>query len=159
RPGKITQLATLDGDRVSEQANMYALGALLTLLDREVTFAIATGGCWLSQEDQLAQWLALRSGSRLAEPAAATFALFCDGQNAGLLTQLHAGTLLEPELSATALFCVEKLAEPQTEESSNQTTDVLLEVAGPGIEHTRRLIVQGLERAEAEDIMNTRRYP
>src|ERR671930_1040951 len=66
-------------------ANLYALGALLTLLDREVTFAIATDSQWLTHTDSLVEWLILRSGSTLASPESALFAFFCQGCSGGLI--------------------------------------------------------------------------
>src|SRR5690348_850917 len=86
RPGEINQLAypQFVGEppcypvrgAVPVAANLYALGALLTLLDREVTFALATDGQWLTHADSLVQWLILRSGSTLTSSESATFAFF-----------------------------------------------------------------------------------
>jgi alpha-D-ribose 1-methylphosphonate 5-triphosphate synthase subunit PhnH len=140
-------------------ANLYALGALLTLLDREVTFAIATDGQWLAHADALVQWLILRSGSALASPESAIFAFFCQGGSGGLITQLNRGTLLEPESSATAFYCVDRLTEWATglEEDSAWIT---LELTGPGIESIQRVHVAGLDRSEIMHMTITRQsYP
>src|ERR1700751_4794287 len=77
RPGKINQLEYpgfvgeapyyhLQAREIAVPVNLYALGAMLTLLDREVTFAVAADGEWLADVAPLIQWLALRSGSALA---------------------------------------------------------------------------------------------
>ena len=168
RPGKLNQLAypsflgeppryrtSLDATAVP--LNLYALGALLTLLDREVSFVMTANGRWLDSDAPAVQWLALRSGSSVTAPGSAGFAFFCCGASNGLLAELHVGTLLEPESSATAIYCVERLAEvgrPYIEGS------MILELTGPGIQKSQALSVLGLDKAEIELIRATRRnYP
>src|SRR5947199_10819013 len=92
-------------------ANLYALGALVTLLDREVTFVAVASCQWLLHADPLIEWLILRSWSALTSAESAAFAFFCQGNSGGLITQLHRGTLLEPESSATAFYCVDQITE------------------------------------------------
>lgn len=156
--------SSLDGDEfnLSLQApvvNLYALGAMLTLLDREVTFVVAADGRWLSEKAPLAQWLALRSGAAVAAPASAQFAFFCQGRSNGLVTELNKGTLLEPEASTTAFYCVERLAERADELAENQH-GVTLELSGPGIETTQKISIIGMDRDEIK-LINTARggYP
>ena len=186
RPGKINQLPppALLGDppcyqgNASEEdnnvpVNLYALGTLATLLDGETSFALAANGDWLHTSHAVTTWLALRSGSRAVAPGSAHFALFCDGRSNGLLLQLSQGSLLEPETSATAFYCVERLVKPQvpTEDAEVLANDhkhhhngagdiVLLELSGPGIQEQRMLTVYGFSQAESELIQTTRRsYP
>lgn len=141
--------------------NLYALGAVLTLLDREVTFAIAANGQWLERSAPVVRWLALRSGAELAEPSAttsatsATFAFFCDGRSNGLLSQLHMGTLLEPEASATALYCVERITTPG---EALDTRWLTLELQGPGIAQTRTVSIAGLDKIEISHMLATRQH-
>lgn len=166
RPGKINQLEYPDflGDAPSYSVqspvvNLYALGAMLTLLDREATFAVAADGQWLSDTAPLTQWLTQRSGSSAAGPASAQFTLFCHGRSNGLVTQLNRGTLLEPESSTTAFYCVEQLAEMADEFAENQH-GVMLKLSGPGIEATHKISVVGLDRDEIKLINTARRgYP
>ncbi len=167
RPGKINQLeyphlleepprSHVQTRATDTSLNLYALGAMLTLLDREVTFAISTEGHWLSQTSPLVQWLLLRSGSTLTPPESALFAFFCEGRSNGLITQLSRGTQLEPESSTTAFYCVRQLADRPAENLDWLT----LELTGPGIEHMHRVSVTGLARSEIKLINLTRQgYP
>jgi alpha-D-ribose 1-methylphosphonate 5-triphosphate synthase subunit PhnH len=166
RPGKITRLDYphfLDEplSSYSEQPttkiplNLYALGALLTLLDREVSFLLSAHGRWLGHEDPLTQWLALRSGATVGKPETAAFAFFCEGSSNGLLIQLHPGTLLEPEISTTAIYCVEHLT------TSHPTPDkrwLTLELQGPGIFQVCTLNIAGLDKTEISHILATRQH-
>lgn len=164
RPGKINQLeyphfllqypTTVGATDMS--VNLYALGAMLTLLDREVTFAVAADGHWLSHTSPLVQWLTLRSGSAPTSPESTLFAFFCQGRSNGLITQLSRGTQLEPESSATAFYCVEQLTD-RLEENPDWST---LELTGPGIERMHRVSVAGLDRSEIQLINLTHQgYP
>lgn len=167
RPGKINSLAypaflgeppTYGTSGLDRGANLYALGALLTLLDSEVSFAVAADGRWLAPTTPVAQWLALRSGAGVVAPFEAAFALFCDGRSDGLLTELNVGDLLQPENSATALYCVENLAVASSGEPSSG--ELRLALAGPGIADTNYLAVEGLASAEIELVSRTRQnYP
>ncbi|WP_165423010.1 phosphonate C-P lyase system protein PhnH [Ktedonosporobacter rubrisoli] len=165
RPGKLNRLEdpiflddlpTYYSARRQAQVpfNRYALGALMTLLDGEVSFTLAADGHWLSESDAAVYWLALRTGSHSAAASEATFALFCDGKSGGLLRELSLGTLLEPELSATAIYCVERLADEREQLSGPEVISCALR--GPGIPDLRRLQISGLEAHELELIKATR---
>ncbi len=171
RPGKLNQLehppfsdgpSHYDARSAANETplNRYALGAFLTLLDKEVTFVMGAVGQWLSASAPAVQWVVLHSGTDLATPATASFAFFCDGACTPLARHLNVGTLLEPELSTTALYCVEQLtgpSEPPTEASSDWLT---LRLSGPGIATKRTLLVAGLDRTGLEDLNTVRRpYP
>jgi alpha-D-ribose 1-methylphosphonate 5-triphosphate synthase subunit PhnH len=170
RPGKINQLecphflgeppsSYVQARATDMSVNLYALGAMLTLLDREVTFAIAADGHWLSHTSSVVQWLTLRSGSSSTTPTSTNFAFFCQSSSNGLITQLNRGTHLEPESSATAFYCVERLVEKAEglEENRDWST---LELTGPGIERMHRVSVTGLERSEIQLINLTHQgYP
>lgn len=123
--------------------NMYALGALMTLLDKEVTFAVAAHGMWLTSGSPAVQWITLRSGARIASPDAAMFAFLADNTGSVLLPQLNQGTLLEPEGSATAFCCVERLADTTETIEQNEAGEawVQLSLSGPGIEKSRTLSI------------------
>jgi alpha-D-ribose 1-methylphosphonate 5-triphosphate synthase subunit PhnH len=171
RPGKINHLEYphflgeppcyyAQASATDVPVNLYALGAVLTLLDREVTFAVAASGQWLPHAVPIVQWLTLRSGSTCVTPEAAMFAFFCEGKSAGLVTQLNRGTLLEPESSTTAFYCVERLLEQADALSDEDAPWVALELTGPGIELTHTLSVEGMDRAEIAQINVARRsYP
>ena len=171
RPGKITTLEYprffgeppfYTSARGSVPFNVYALAAMMTLLDKEVTFAIAANGTWLAQQDTATQWVAVRSGASVAPPEYAAFALFWHGTSNGLLSQLSVGTLTEPEMSATAFYSVEQISPTIGELSDEERSDgwLRLELSGPGIQSVHTLQVAGLERAELQYIGNARRgYP
>jgi alpha-D-ribose 1-methylphosphonate 5-triphosphate synthase subunit PhnH len=118
--------------------NWFALGALYTLLDAEVTFLLAAKGRWLEREHALSAFISMQTGASVATPPAAQFACALDDDIALLLPELNQGTLLEPEASASVLLCVERLAEtafPRARE---------LALTGPGIASRRNLFVSGL---------------
>ena len=158
QPGKLTRLGWPDfwGASPVDGVNLYALGALQTLLDRETRAGLMLNGQWLSQDAPLWKWLALRSGAGWAEPEEADFVLFCDGHSAGYLPNLKPGTLLEPEGSATAFYSVERLSD----EPITGPTGLTLQLSGPGIADTRQLTVQGLNPDELKLIEASRQgYP
>jgi alpha-D-ribose 1-methylphosphonate 5-triphosphate synthase subunit PhnH len=160
RPGKINKLAYPTLERANTESellpNMYALGALATLLDSEVSFVLAEQGQWLDQRSPASQWLIVRSGSRLAaSPSQADFAFFSGGSSNGLISTLNPGDLLEPEISTTAFYTVESLA-PTTEAA----LPLVLTLKGPGIADTTTFGVAGLAESEIALIQATRHnYP
>ncbi|GLV53589.1 phosphonate C-P lyase system protein PhnH [Dictyobacter sp. S3.2.2.5] len=173
RPGKINQLELphFAGEAPSyfssacashTPINMYALGALLTLLDRETTFIMAVNGQWLAHTETAVQWTILRSGSTALDAdhaRQAAFAFFCNGENSQMLAQLSVGTLLEPELSATAFYCVESLADAEKREELHGDF-MTLELRGPGIQEVRIVNVEGLAKSDIEAILFARQsYP
>lgn len=170
RPGKINQLEHphLLGEppcsyeqtgATAVSVNLYALGAMLTLLDREVTFAFASDGQWLPHTSPLVQWLVLRIGSTLTIPESTMFAFFCQGKSDGLVMQLNRGTQLEPESGATAFYCVGRLIEG-TDCLEENLDWVTVELTGPGIECTHRVSIIGLDRSEVALINLTHQgYP
>lgn len=169
RPGKINHLEyphflgeppcyEVEATPASAPANLHALGALLTLLDREVTFTVAMNGQWLPPVAPIVQWLILRSGAMTRTAEHAMFAFFCDHTSTDLILQLNRGTLVKPETSATAFYCVERLMHPA--DQLEETTSILLELRGPGIEEVSRICVAGLERCDVEQISRARQgYP
>ncbi len=172
RPGKLRKLGFpgflgeaplyFSGDLQKEvSVNLYALGVLLTLLDSEMSFAVAANGRWMDKTAPVVRWLAERSGAVLARADKADFALFCDGTSGGLLTDLNMGSLLEPEASATVLYCVESLVEAnQPEALASSSAGLSLKLAGPGIVDSCQVQVAGLDKAELELIQATRQnYP
>lgn len=170
RPGKIKQLAYPDflGELPSYykqeavaavKINAYALGAMLTLLDRETSFVMAANNHWLEQIDPAMQWVVLRSGANIAAPNQAAFAFFCDQHSGELVTQLNVGTLLEPESSATAIYCIEQLAQSQ-EELGQRDDRLTLILRGPGIETTNTVSLLGLSEVHLKAPLADRRgYP
>jgi len=173
RPGKITTLEPPPflqempvyfslHEAAPIPVNGYGLGALLTLLDKEVTFVMAANGVWLNAQDALMRWIVTRSGAGVGTPESATFAFFCDGESSGLLTQLPRGTLVEPELSATAFYCVESLVDAFGPLTNEERSDgwLKLELTGPGIEDTHAIRIAGLAHEELQHIRQTRQgYP
>lgn len=174
RPGKCNMLElptflgvfpTYQAEQVTMPSNGFALGAMLSLLDREVSFAIAAQGEWFAQTDPLVQWVTLRSNSRLAVPEQANFVLFLDDTCAELVAQLNVGTLLEPEASATVFLCVERLAQlsqhvVNEEQESFSTGALRLTLRGPGIEHAHEVALWGVSESMYTALQNARRsYP
>ncbi len=140
-------------------ANLCALGAVLTLLDKEVTFAVVAGGCLLADDASVVRWLALRSGARAVALREAAFVLCCDGDSQGILRTLHVGTLLEPESSATVIYSVAHLAELE-DGADNQMAGLSLELRGPGIEKMRYVSLVGFAHTEMQLLQELRQgYP
>jgi alpha-D-ribose 1-methylphosphonate 5-triphosphate synthase subunit PhnH len=186
RPGKLNQLAYptslemppdfyLSSTSEPVSLNFYALAALATLLDGETSFVMAAGGQWFDQDAPAVRWLALMSGSIAVTANIADFAFFFDGNSGGLLRELNPGSLLEPELSATAVYCVECLEEVEYKEGSGSgepqyaflqdvgskpgcSSDdaITLELRGPGVHECRSIKVVGLNRNEIDLIKVTR---
>jgi len=170
RPGKINQLeyprfygeAPTYFSQASQgdmPMNMYALGALLVLLDRETSFIMAADGEWLARTAPVVHWTMLRSDASFVAADQAAFALFCNSGNNGLLPQLSMGTLLEPELSTTVIYAVERLALSE-DVDGRQEGGMTLELRGPGIQEQRSIYVEGLAEADMTAIFATRQsYP
>lgn len=170
RPGKINQLEypALHGEaptyfsQASESdvaINMYALGALLVLLDRETSFFIASDGNLLPLTASVVRWTMLRSGSNVVSVDQAAFALFCDSGNSGLLDQLNKGTILEPEASATVIYAVEQLV-ATGERGETQDDAIALNFQGPGIQEMCSVSVRGLKEADITALIAARKnYP
>ncbi len=169
RPGKLKVLAAPDflgtppgfyskSRQETLPVNLYGLGTLLTLLDTEVGFSVAANGQWLEPSHEVVRWVALRSGAKLTSPDKANFAFFCDGLSQGLLSQLDQGNMLEPELSATAVYCVKSLLPHSVLSSSNVNGWLELELAGPGIENSRTVSVAGLDEKEIQLIQASRQH-
>jgi alpha-D-ribose 1-methylphosphonate 5-triphosphate synthase subunit PhnH len=159
RPGTRVQLEgpSFLGETPASQGvtvNWFALGALYTLLDAEVTFLLAGEGRWLAQEDPLSAFVSMRTGASVTSPVAAQFVCALDDDVAPLLLELNRGTLLEPESSATVLLCVERLSETAFIGAGE------LALTGPGIANQRSLFVSGLRDETLAQIAAARRdYP
>lgn len=162
RPGILNQLAlpaflgqppvyTAGPTKVS--LNLYALGALLTLVDGEQTAGIMLDGQWQTVTSPVFSWLSVRTGVSWAEPAAINFALFEGGQSGGKLAELKPGSLLEPEDSATAIYSVEELATGQGDPAA-----LTLRLTGPGIQTEHWLSIKGLEVSELALFQATRAH-
>lgn len=162
RPGKVNQLEyphflkEIPADAVGTRINFFALGALLSLLDRETSFILAAQNAWLPQESALAQWITLSSGAHVALPDQAAFALVCDRESGGLTKELYPGSFLEPENSATAIYCLERIAQ-NSDDLAGTTNTCTLELRGPGIEEKQIVHLQGLD--EATLLATRHRYP
>jgi alpha-D-ribose 1-methylphosphonate 5-triphosphate synthase subunit PhnH len=156
RPGKINRLSAPSFIQNNVLLNQYAVGVMLTLLDGEVSFAVAQEGEWLSADHSIVQWLKLRSGAQAIEPGKAHFALFCDGFSNGRLLELNSGTILEPENSTTAIYCVQELSNAV----STKPDAITLELRGAGIADRQIITVSGLSKSEVELFQQTRQaYP
>ncbi len=163
RPGKINALEyprflgeapSFSAQTTATPVNFYALGALLTLLNGEVSFMVAANEQWLPANSSVVQWLALRSDASVAKPEDAHFALFCDGRSGGMIAHLNEGTLLEPEEGATAFYCVEQLAS----EVDRDEDWLTLALSGPGILAKHIVYVAGLGMDEIKYIHATRQH-
>ncbi|GHO41958.1 phosphonate C-P lyase system protein PhnH [Ktedonospora formicarum] len=170
RPGKYNKLPifadTFPPYQVEHEApkhvNSFALGALLSLLDREVSFTVAAHGEWLPRESALMQWMSLCTNSGTTAPEKAHFVLFGDDACAELVSQLHIGTLLEPENSATAFVCVDRLVQLGAHEEGGRIDEggLQLTLSGPGIEHTHEIVLWGLSQSMYHALQQARQgYP
>lgn len=120
--------------------------AARTLLDHEVTFRVVGGDA-----DDIGESLSRFTGARAASVEEAEFALVVGGDSGGEVAELGRGTLEHPERGATAIYAVRELS---------NSGALSLELSGPGVPGTRTLGMEGLARAEAEAIRETRSdYP
>lgn len=159
RPGTLTTLEDPAAyDLVDEavaaaiadaRVNKFALWALASLIDGEQTFTLHGAEGWLTSDHALVSWLISRTGATLATPHKAAMALFAEGSGVGRLSELSPGTLLEPELGATAFLCVESI--------TNDEGDLRLELHGPGIAESALVGVTGLRAGDLDAIKATRR--
>ncbi|MBZ4665414.1 phosphonate C-P lyase system protein PhnH [Mahella sp.] len=109
----------------------------LTLLDNEVTFAIAGRGS--ADEERHIRWL---TGSSPAPWDRADY-IFAEGaledkQIAEIMHMAKRGSLLRPDESATIILSVEELGK------GKQPGGYILRISGPGVEHERFCAVKGL---------------
>jgi alpha-D-ribose 1-methylphosphonate 5-triphosphate synthase subunit PhnH len=153
-PGGDDQVGVPTVNGSGSRYNHYALGALVTLLDRETTFVLGRDGGWMEQESSLSHWLERFAGARMAAPAEADFALCLDGRSGALLPELRQGAEASPEDGATALICVSEMVDGPIGGGT------VLELQGPGIRETTTFTVWGLPTAAHGAIVATRRaYP
>lgn len=123
RPGSIGKL-TSAAFPAPRARHAYAL--LLALADQEVSIAVSGG------DETLARFASLGTGSRQADWQKALYVLCLQDPDEQLLT-LRRGTDELPEDGATAILCVQSLAEGQD-----------LRLSGPGIDGNVSLSVSGL---------------
>ena len=120
RPGTIGQLTqptflgtplpiTTAGGAVP--ANMYALGACMSLIDQETNFVLGCDNAWLLQGHEVTTWVHVRTNARRVAPQDAQFAYLWDVASLALIPQLPRGTLTFPERSTTVFCAVPELSE------------------------------------------------
>ncbi len=141
RPGEVVALPET-GDGAIESV-------FLALLDVEVTFCVLgpDGAPSRGLEDRLSG----ATGARVAPASEADFALVPGGGSDGAVLELKRGTLEAPEVGATAVYQVERLAE---------RGPLTLTVSGPGVPGSRSFGVEGLYAEELEALRESRaNYP
>lgn len=154
RPGKIGQLpaAPSHGDLPSlpggGSASPVAVATLLSLIDRRVGFAHASGAKWVERDHPLTHWIAIRSNAQPAAPEEADFALLHDPSSIVLLHALKSGTLLHPEQSCTIFLSVPEII----------NGGATIRLSGPGIATWVTVGLSGMAPAELE-MLAARRQP
>lgn len=138
RPGALGTIeAAADKLRLSAAGHHVELALAMSLLDAETTFAVR-----MKREDGLADAIARQTLCRQVEPSQADY-LFIDGRFAeselnDLLSQIRKGTLVRPELGATLLVRVGRLAIAGLE------SGMRLRLTGPGIRERIECAIAGL---------------
>jgi len=127
RPGSIHSLPR--GARGPDEA---LLRLLASVLDPEVAFAVVGGS------GDIAGRLRLATGGRPAEPEAADFVLFPDGDSGGAVLRLRRGRSDFPDQGATAVYAVKQLS----------FTGGTAELTGPGIRDRLQPSIIGLGEGE-----------
>ena len=142
-PGRIVPIDEIVDSPAGVGAALAA--AALTLLDRDVRVWLAPHAA-----ETIGAWLTALTRCRLtASPADADFVLILEPRDALPLEQWNAGTLLDPEGSATLLVALEAL-------SGGFTT----QLTGPGIERSVSVAPRGLpHRFWLQWAANAERYP
>lgn len=146
RPGRVVSLPNAIPS-VPPGVHPRLAQVAVTLLDQEVTFAVAAG------DETLANWVARRTGAERTGAASAEFLLADGSRPVQELAVLPAGTLEFPERGATAVLAVACLSGVAADggklpaaggADQPPRAGLALEVSGPGVAVTHRLWVWGL---------------
>jgi len=153
RPGSVLQLPQVQYPGAPKGFCRPALSVLKTLCDHRVTFAVGSA----MRTADLVRYLEINLATRHETTGEADYALFDGRTYDDDFRRLKRGTAEVPETSATALVCVDWLAEGRADRPEPSFRAGL---AGPGIEGRTVLHAVGLHpgyvaaRAQA-----TRGYP
>jgi len=138
RPGKLANIS--DHSRHIERATDLSPGLIaiaLTLIDREVTFAVHT-----VNNRSVENYLQVKTMSQVAPIDSADYVFIEQALDQSdiesFVEQMKAGTLQNPHLSSTVILRVEALTIDRVESS-----DLQLTLSGPGIKEFRRCFVRG----------------
>ncbi len=151
RPGAIVQLPSRDYPGAPQGFCRPALSVLKTLCDHRVSFAVGSG----MRTAELVRYLEINLATRHDTAGEADYALFDGRIYDDDFRRLKRGTPELPEASATALLCVEWLAEGRIESSQ---PSFRMELAGPGIEARAVLCASGLDSRYASARAETNRF-
>ncbi len=130
-PGSVRQLPAR---ATGAPGNPWAAGLLITLLDHEVSLALAA----IPDAQAFARFVQQRTNVTLAEPDVADFVVApAAGLDPELLTRLKRGSLAYPDDGATLVLLVDRL--DQTAGSA-----LRMRLAGPGVPEGLELTAGGL---------------
>lgn len=135
RPGKINALSQLN-IKSPQGLNQAAAAIALTMLDSETNFHLA-----LDDQD-ISEYLTLNTGASNCLVNGAEFIIACADRLLPELKDVNCGTLLSPEKGATVLFMVHRLGV--------QGKGITLNLTGPGIAGTSRLVIAGMHYSNLE---------
>ena len=152
RPGLVVHLPVRD-PRCPVPSCQPLAAMLLTLLDHEVTFAVAPETGHGDGVDALVSYLAAATGSRAVAVEEADFVVAPGAPPAGLLRRLRRGSPAFPDESATLLILV-----PALDPAGNGPE---VSLAGPGVRSGGKTIVRlpGLTPADLVDLAEVNAEP
>jgi len=147
RPGKLLSISD-NSQNIGKTTDLSpGLTAIaLTLIDREVTFAIHT-----VDNRSVENYLQMKTMSQVAPIDSADYIFIeqtlSQSDIESFVERMKAGTLQDPHLSSTVIIRVETL---MAESESAEPSDIQLILSGPGIKDVRRRFVRGLSPAWLE---------
>jgi len=151
RPGTVLQLPERPYPGAPPGFCRPALSVLKTLCDHRVTFAVGSG----MRSMELVRYLEINLATRHESPGEADYALFDGRIYDDDFRRLKRGTPELPETSATALVCVDWLAEGRAETAQ---PSFRMGLEGPGIEGRAVLQAAGFHPGYAAARAEANRY-
>lgn len=152
-PGKVIQMPELSLSP-PEPRMKYVMGALLTLLDREVSFCV--WGPDAEETKKACRYIRVNTGSLEKFREEADYVLFL-GPSEGKIRQVNPGELEAPHRGAMVFYLIKALSEGVV---SRENAGVTFRLNGPGVKGERHITVEGIEPTEVDLwIENRQEYP
>jgi len=152
-PGKIIPMPRLSLSP-PEPRMKYVMGALLTLLDQQVSFCVC--GRDADQTKEASHYIQVNTNSSEKSLEEADYVLLLTALE-GEIRRVSQGTLEEPHKGAGVFYLVESLSEGI---ASEEYTGASLRISGPGIRGIRCINIEGIAPSESDFWMEIRReYP
>ncbi|MCL0079427.1 phosphonate C-P lyase system protein PhnH [Dehalococcoidia bacterium] len=152
-PGKLILMPRLSLSP-PEPRTKYVMGALLTLLDQQVSFCVC--GRDADQAKEASHYIQVNTNSSEKPLEEADYVFFLSAPE-GEIRWVSRGTLEEPHKGAGVFYLVQTLSEGIT---SEENAGASLQISGPGIRGIRRISIEGIAPSESDSWMEIRReYP